>query len=36
MDETYDKSGANLSALNEINRLIILWLSMSVMAIQTC
>jgi putative transposase len=31
---TIDKSGANLAALNEINSQIILWLSMSVMAIQ--
>jgi putative transposase len=31
---TIDKSGANFAALNEINSLIMLWLSMSVMAIQ--
>ena len=31
---TIDKSGSNLAALYEVNSLIVLWLSMSVMAIQ--
>jgi len=31
---TIDKSGVNFASLNEINSLIILWLSMSVIAIQ--